>query len=182
MQYRNWVLHNLGLGTVVLAAETGVVSEALRVLAQSDVAASQRKEIRIVSVIMKASIAQAGPLHKSNPQVVETVTAVLDEIRADGDSAVRKYSEQFDRWTPESFRLSDAEVAKIVSDLPTTVIDDLSFVQRQVRNFAKAQRDSMLDVEIESLPGVRLGHKHVPVSASGRTCLAVVIRSRPRPT
>ena len=61
----------------------------------------------------------------------------------------------------------DDQVAKIVADLPTTVIEDLSFVQRQVRNFAQAQRDSMLDVEIETLPGVRLGHKHVPVTASG---------------
>ena len=120
-----------------------------------------------MSVILKASIAQVGPLHKSNPQVVGTVTKVLDDIRANGDSAVRRYSEQFDRWAPRSFRLSDDEVAKIVSDLPTTVIDDLSFVQKQVRNFAQAQRDSMLDIEVETLPGVRLGHKHVPVSASG---------------
>src|SRR6478609_1576429 len=129
--------------------------------------AVQRKERRIMSVILKAPIDQVGTPTKSNPQVVETVSRVLDDIRSNGDSAVRTYSEQFDRWAPESFRLSDSEIAKIVSDLPTTVIDDLSFVQRQVRNFAQAQRDSMLDVEGETLPGVRLGHKHVPVSASG---------------
>ena len=120
-----------------------------------------------MSVILKAPIGEVGTPHKSNPAVVETVARVLDDIRANGDSAVRKYSEQFDSWAPTSFRLSDAEVAKIVSDLPITVIDDLSFVQRQVRNFAQAQRDSMLDVEVETLPGVRLGHKHVPVTASG---------------
>lgn len=120
-----------------------------------------------MSVILKAPAAQVGASHKSNPQVVETVAGVLDDIRANGDEAVRKYSEQFDKWTPTSFRLSEADIAKIVADMPTTVIDDLTFVQRQVRNFAQAQRDSMLDVEIETLPGVRLGHKHVPVSASG---------------
>lgn len=120
-----------------------------------------------MSVILKAPAAQAGTPHKSSPQVVETVTAVLDDIRANGDAAVHKYSEQFDKWAPRSFRLDDAQVAKIVADLPTTVIDDLTFVQRQVRNFAQAQRDSMLDVEVETLPGVRLGHKHVPIAASG---------------
>jgi sulfopropanediol 3-dehydrogenase len=120
-----------------------------------------------VSVILKAPAVKAGTPHKSDPQVVETVSAVLDDIRINGDAAVRKYSEQFDKWAPESFRLTDDQVAKIVADLPTTVVDDLSFVQNQVRNFAQAQRDSMLDIEIETLPGVRLGHKHVPVSASG---------------
>lgn len=120
-----------------------------------------------MSDILKAPTAEVGTPHKSNPQVVATVAGVLEDIRANGDDAVRKYSEQFDRWVPVNFRLSEAEVASIVSGLPTTVIDDLQFVQRQVRNFAQAQRDSMLDVEIETLPGVRLGHKHVPVSASG---------------
>jgi sulfopropanediol 3-dehydrogenase len=120
-----------------------------------------------VSVILKAPAAQSGTPHKSNPQVVDTVGRVLDDIRADGDSAVRRYSEQFDKWAPQSFRLSEADVAKIVADLPGTVVDDLSFVQRQVRDFAQAQRDSMPDIEVETLPGVRLGHKHVPVSASG---------------
>lgn len=120
-----------------------------------------------MSVILKAPAAQSGTPHKSNPEVVDTVGRVLDDIRAEGDSAVRRYSEQFDKWAPQSFRLSEAEIATIVADLPGTVVDDLSFVQRQVRDFAQAQRDSMLDIEVETLPGVRLGHKHVPVSASG---------------
>lgn len=120
-----------------------------------------------MSVLLKAPAVQAGTAQKSNPQVVETVTNVLEDIRTNGDAAVRKYSQQFDEWAPESFRLNHDQIAKVVSDLPTTVIDDLSFVQRQVRNFAQAQRDSMQDVEIETLPGVRLGHKHVPVAASG---------------
>ena len=82
-----------------------------------------------MSVILKAPAAQVGTAHKSDPQVVETVAAVLDDIRANGDLAVRRYSEKFDKWTPESFRLSGDEIARIVADLPTTVIDDLSFVQ-----------------------------------------------------
>jgi sulfopropanediol 3-dehydrogenase len=118
-----------------------------------------------VSVTLKAPAAKVGTTHKSDPQVVETVAAVLEDIRTNGDSAVRKYSEKFDKWSPESFRLSHDQVGKIVSDLSSTVIDDLTFVQKQVRNFAQAQRDSMLDVEIETLPGVRLGHKHLPVWA-----------------
>ncbi|BBX32931.1 histidinol dehydrogenase [Mycolicibacterium mageritense DSM 44476 = CIP 104973] len=120
-----------------------------------------------MSIILKAPAAQVGTPHKSNPQVVDTVAAVLDDIRANGDSAVRRYSERFDSWTPESFLLGEEQVAKIIADLPGTVIEDLSFVQRQVRNFAQAQRDAMLDIEIETLPGIRLGHKHVPVTASG---------------
>lgn len=120
-----------------------------------------------MSVILKARAAQAETPSKSNPQVIETVAAVLEDIRTQGDAAVRKYSERFDKWSPESFRMTEDQIDKIVADLPTTVIDDLTFVQRQVRNFAQAQRDSMLDVEIETMPGVRLGHKHVPISASG---------------
>jgi sulfopropanediol 3-dehydrogenase len=120
-----------------------------------------------VSVILKAPAVQDGAAHKSDPQVVETVAAVLDDIRLHGDAAVRKYSERFDSWAPQSFRLTEGQISEIVAGLPTTVIDDLSFVQSQVRNFARAQRDSMLDVEVETLPGVRLGHRHVPVSASG---------------
>ncbi|MHA4854593.1 histidinol dehydrogenase [Rhodococcus sp. MSC1_016] len=120
-----------------------------------------------MSVILKAPTTDAGTPNKSNPQVVDTVARVLDDIRANGDAAVRRYSEQFDQWSPESFRLGPDTVAKIVSDLPTTVIDDLTFVQKQVRQFAQVQRDSLLDVEVETLPGVFLGHKNVPITASG---------------
>lgn len=122
---------------------------------------------KYVSVILKAPAAEAGTANKSNPQVVETVGRVIDDIRENGDSAVRRYSEQFDSWSPDSFRLSEAEIAEIVTGLPTTVVEDLSFVQKQVRNFAQAQRDSLLDIEVETLPGVFLGHRHVPITASG---------------
>jgi sulfopropanediol 3-dehydrogenase len=120
-----------------------------------------------VSTTLKGPNAEGGPPHKSNPQVVDTVAAVLEDIRTDGDDAVRRHSERFDNWAPASFRLTEAQISSILSSLPTTVIGDLTFVQQQVRHFAQVQRDSMHDVEVETLPGVRLGHKHVPVAASG---------------
>jgi len=99
--------------------------------------------------------------------VRETVTAIIADIRQRGDDAVREYSQRFDNWSPESFRLSAAEVDAIVSQVPAQVIDDIQFVQEQVRTFALAQLDSMTEFEIETLPGVRLGQKHNPVAAAG---------------
>ncbi|MFG2427215.1 histidinol dehydrogenase [Streptomyces sp. NPDC048590] len=99
--------------------------------------------------------------------VTDRVRTILDDIREHGDEAVRRYSEKFDNWSPESFRLSPEEIERIVAGVPRQTLDDIRFVQKQVRTFAQAQRDSMLDVQIETLPGVRLGHRHVPVSAAG---------------
>jgi sulfopropanediol 3-dehydrogenase len=99
--------------------------------------------------------------------VAQRVGSIIDDIRTHGDTAVRKYSEQFDRWSPEAFRLDDARVAEIMASLDQQVIDDIVFVQEQVRRFAQAQRDSLVDIEIETLPGVLLGQKHVPVQAAG---------------
>jgi sulfopropanediol 3-dehydrogenase len=102
----------------------------------------------------------------SDPAVVDTVASVLAEVRAEGDDAVRKYSEKFDRWAPQSFRLSEDEVARIVASVPESTLADLQFAQRQVRGFAQAQRDSLRDVEVETLPGVFLGHRNVPIDAA----------------
>jgi sulfopropanediol 3-dehydrogenase len=99
--------------------------------------------------------------------VRESVTAIIADIRQRGDDAVREYSQKFDNWSPESFRLSAAEVDAIVSQVPAQVTDDIRFVQEQVRTFARAQLDSMTEFEIETLPGVRLGQKHNPVAAAG---------------
>ncbi|MGI5397341.1 histidinol dehydrogenase [Streptomyces sp. CA-251251] len=113
------------------------------------------------------SAVPAGQVRAARADVAERVAAILDDIRERGDEAVRQYSEKFDGWSPESFRLSQDDVARIVSGVPATVLDDIRFVQEQVRTFAQAQRDSMSDIEIETLPGVRLGHRHVPVSGAG---------------
>jgi sulfopropanediol 3-dehydrogenase len=109
----------------------------------------------------------AAQVSAARADVADRVRAILDDIRERGDEAVRQYSEKFDTWGPESFRLTSEEIERIVAGVPQQVLDDIRFVQEQVRTFAQAQRDSMLDVEIETLPGVRLGHRHVPVAAAG---------------
>ncbi len=98
--------------------------------------------------------------------VAERVRAIIADIRDNGDAAVKRYAEQFDGWT-QPFRLTAAQVDEIIAGVDPQVIDDIVFVQEQVRTFAQAQRDSLVDVEIETLPGVRLGQKHVPVQAAG---------------
>jgi sulfopropanediol 3-dehydrogenase len=100
-------------------------------------------------------------------EVSERVRGIVADIRTRGEAAVREYAQTFDRWAPESFRLSQEEITAIMATLPQQVIDDIVFVQAQVRRFAQAQRDSLTDIEIETLPGVRLGHRHVPVTAAG---------------
>jgi NAD(P)-dependent dehydrogenase (short-subunit alcohol dehydrogenase family) len=100
-------------------------------------------------------------------QVRLRVAEIVNDIRTRGEAAVRSYSGNFDRWEPASFRLSDEEIDRLVGSLPQQVIDDIDFVQDQVRHFATVQRESLLDVEVETLPGVFLGHRHVPVGAVG---------------
>ncbi|HEY3478542.1 MAG TPA: histidinol dehydrogenase, partial [Streptomyces sp.] len=99
--------------------------------------------------------------------VGDRVRAIIADIRERGDAAVRECSEKFDSWSPESFRLSPEEIEKIVARVPGQVLDDIRFVQDQVRAFAQRQRDSLQEFEIETLPGVHLGQKHVPVAAAG---------------
>jgi sulfopropanediol 3-dehydrogenase len=119
-----------------------------------------------MTTIVKA--AEPGATTAAAQEAVrETVTGVIGAIRARGDDAVREYSQKFDNWSPESFRLSAAQVGQIVSGVPAQVIDDIQFVQEQVRTFARAQLDSMREFEIETLPGVKLGQKHNPVAAAG---------------
>ena len=96
-----------------------------------------------------------------------TVTQVIADIRERGDAAVREYSERFDKWSPEAFRLSAEGIERIVSTVPQQVIDDIRTVQQNVRFFAERQLDSMGEFEVETMPGVTLGQKHLPVSAVG---------------
>jgi sulfopropanediol 3-dehydrogenase len=102
-----------------------------------------------------------------DPQVRETVTAVISDIAERGDAAVREYSEKFDRWSPESFQLDAQQIDEIVSQVPDQVIEDIKTVQNNVRVFAQHQRDSLTDFEIETAPGVHLGQRNLPVSAAG---------------
>lgn len=100
-------------------------------------------------------------------QVRQTVESMLENIAARGEAAVREYSAQLDQWAPPSFRLSGAEIDACVRSLPAQVLADIEFAQRQIRNFALAQRAALQDVEIETLPGVVLGHKNIPVNSVG---------------
>jgi sulfopropanediol 3-dehydrogenase len=109
----------------------------------------------------------AAQLAKDRAGVRTVVESVIADIRQHGDAAVREYSAKFDNWSPDSFRLSEEQIAAIVAEVPAQVIEDIEFVQAQVRRFAEAQLASMQEIEIETLPGVFLGHKHVPVSAAG---------------
>lgn len=95
------------------------------------------------------------------------VEAALTEIEKGGDAAVRSMSEKFDNYSPASFRLSDAEIQDLIAQLSPRELEDIRFAQEQVRNFAQAQRDSMLDIEVETMPGVILGHKNIPVQSVG---------------
>jgi sulfopropanediol 3-dehydrogenase len=118
------------------------------------------------SEVLKAAV-PVGHSESDRGSVGAVVTSVIADIRDRGDVAVREYSQKFDSWSPHSFRMSDEEIKRIVDMLPQQVIDDIQTVQANVRRFAAAQRDSLSDVEIETLPGVRLGQKHLPIGAAG---------------
>jgi sulfopropanediol 3-dehydrogenase len=104
---------------------------------------------------------------EDNAKTRSTVEATLADIEARGDIAVRELSEKFDGYAPESFRLSQAQIDALIAELSDREIADIKFAQKQVVAFAQAQRDSMLDVEVETLPGVILGHKNIPVQSVG---------------
>lgn len=100
-------------------------------------------------------------------KVRSIVEGTLKQIETGGDAAVRELSEKFDTYSPASFRLSDEDISALMNKVSAQDMHDLKFAQEQVRNFAQAQRDSMLDIEVETLPGVILGHKNIPVQSVG---------------
>ncbi|MFK7965738.1 MAG: histidinol dehydrogenase [Burkholderiaceae bacterium] len=104
---------------------------------------------------------------EDDASVRSVVESTLKEIDQRGDAAVRELSEKFDKHSPDSFRLSDAEIQTLISRVSARDMADIKFAQEQVRNFAQAQRDSMKDIEIETMPGVILGHKNIPVQSVG---------------
>ena len=104
---------------------------------------------------------------ENDARVRGIVEDMIRSIGERGDAAVREYSERLDNWAPDSFRLSAEDIQACYDALDPQVIDDIRFAQQQVRNFARIQRDSMRDVEVETLPGITLGHKHVPMGSAG---------------
>jgi sulfopropanediol 3-dehydrogenase len=109
----------------------------------------------------------AGAIKAADAKVRETVESILAQVEERKDAAIRELSEKFDKWSPKDFRLSAPEVERAIAQVPKRDLEDIKFAQAQVRNFAQKQRDTMLDLEVETLPGVVLGHRHIPVNSIG---------------
>lgn len=115
--------------------------------------------------ILKDANIKSG--HGGDPELTERVRTLISDIEARGEAAVREMSQNFDSWNPEHFRLTPDQVQQTINKVAPTTIDDIKFAQTQIRNFAKTQLASMSDIEIETLPGVTLGHKNIPVASVG---------------
>ena len=111
---------------------------------------------------LDAAVAKA-----TEASVRHTVESILSEIEQRGDEAVRGYSVQLDHWSPASFRLTEAEIEQAIAQVSRRDLEDIRFAQAQVRRFAEHQRATLADLEIETLPGVVLGHRHIPVNSIG---------------
>src|SRR5262249_44359747 len=100
-------------------------------------------------------------------KVRETVEQILADVEARRNAAVRELSETFDKWSPASFKLTPQEIERAIAQVSKRDLDDIKFAQAQVRNFAQKQRATLQDLEVETLPGVILGHRHIPVQSIG---------------
>src|SRR5271165_2938988 len=109
----------------------------------------------------------ASAIKVADAKVRATVEGILAEIEAGGDAAVRALSQRFDSWAPASFKLSAPEIERAIAKLRKRDLDDIKFAQAQVRNFAQKQKETLRELEVETLPGVVLGHRHIPVSSIG---------------
>ena len=109
----------------------------------------------------------AGAIKAADAKVRETVESILADIDARKDQAVKDLSKKFDEWAPADFKLSAHEIERAIAQVPQRDLDDIKFAQAQVRNFAQKQKETMHDLEVETLPGVVLGHRHIPVNSIG---------------
>jgi sulfopropanediol 3-dehydrogenase len=109
----------------------------------------------------------ASAIKAADAKVRETVEQILADVEARRDAAVRELSERFDKWSPASFKLTPQEIERAISQVSKRDLDDIKFAQAQVRNFAQKQRATLQDLEVETLPGVILGHRHIPVQSIG---------------
>src|SRR5260221_163547 len=109
----------------------------------------------------------ASAIKAADAKVRETVENILAEVEARRDAAVRELSQKFDNWSPPSFKLTAPEIERAISQLGKRDLDDIKFAQAQVRNFAQKQKETLRDLEVETLPGVVLGHRHIPVNSIG---------------
>src|ERR1700712_1328157 len=125
----------------------------------------RRRGERMIRVLKQG--ATEAEKSEADRKVRQTVESILEDISARGDAAVRELSAKFDKWEPAAFRLRPDEIRSLMDSLPGQVIDDIRFAQAQIRRFAQAQKDSLRDIEVETLPGIRLGHKNIPVNSVG---------------
>ena len=110
---------------------------------------------------------ESNSVSEDKSSIEETVRSILSDIRERGDAALEHYSGHFDNWSPESFQLSEDEIDAAISKLNKSEIEDIKFAQNQIRHFAQKQLETMNELEVETLPGVFLGHKHIPIENVG---------------
>ncbi|KAL1971314.1 hypothetical protein VTN77DRAFT_266 [Rasamsonia byssochlamydoides] len=116
---------------------------------------------------LKSASKSAGEKNANSANVASLVRKVIDDIRVNGDAAVRQYSEKFDSWSPPSFKLSDEQIQEAIAAVSEQTIKDIKEAQSNVRRFAEAQRASLKDFEIELQPGVFLGQRSLPIHRVG---------------
>ena len=104
---------------------------------------------------------------EADAEVKKTVEKILQDVTSRGDQAVRELSEKFDNYSPDNFILSEDEIQIAISKVSKRDLDDIKFAQTQVRNFAQKQLECIKDLEVETMPGVILGHKNIPMNAVG---------------
>ncbi|MFL2836295.1 MAG: histidinol dehydrogenase [Alphaproteobacteria bacterium] len=119
----------------------------------------------MIKYIKKRS--DSNNVSEDKSSIEETVRSILGDIRKRGDVALEHYSGYFDNWNPKNFRLSQEEIDTAISKLSESEIEDIRFAQNQIRNFAQKQLETMNELEVETLPGVFLGHKHIPIENVG---------------
>lgn len=118
-----------------------------------------------VKYIKKGINAEASTTYQA--QTRKIVEDILLDVERRRDTAIRELSEKFDKWNPKSFRLPDAQIQEFISKIPEKTIEDIKWAQAQVRRFAQIQKSTLRDIEIETIPGVVLGHKNIPVNSVG---------------
>ena len=106
-------------------------------------------------------------IQEADAEVKKTVENILSDVSKRGDEAVRELSKKFDNYEPENFILTEQEIEKAISEVSKRDIEDIKFAQTQVRNFARKQLECIKDLEVETLPGVILGHKNIPMNSVG---------------
>jgi sulfopropanediol 3-dehydrogenase len=118
-----------------------------------------------MATVLKDAAKKAA--HGSDRELSNRVADLIADVEARGEVAVREMSAEFDNWTPDQFQLTDEQIAETVAGVEPQTIADIEFAQTQIRNFAQAQRATMTDLEVETHPGVVLGHRNIPISNVG---------------